>query len=104
VDTIEGRGAAPSLVISLIERLPDTSMTVALASGGKEHFGWGLDRHMAADLYDALSTNTQASGNWGKGGPPKMPSYPRPNPEAMTPEEKAPMSVKTIFNKFAALQ
>lgn len=77
-------------------------MTTALASGGREHFGWGLDRHMAADFYDALSTNTQASGNWGKGGPPKMQPYPRPNSEANTPEEKAPVSVADIFKQFAA--
>lgn len=75
-------------------------MTVALASGGREHFGWGLDRHMTADLYDAISTTTRAAGNWGKGGPPKIPPYPRPDPGAKTPEEKKPASVKDVFAKF----
>lgn len=101
MDTINGRGAAPSLVLGLCERLPDTSLTVALASGGREHFGWGLDRHMQADLYDALTLNTQAAGNWG-GKPPKIPSYPRPNPDAQTPAEKKPMTVAELFKQFAA--
>lgn len=42
-----------------------------------DHFGWGLDRYMAADLYDALNQNTRATGNWGK-KPPTFPTYPRP--------------------------
>ena len=53
-------------------------MTSALASGGVEHFGWGVDRHMAADTYDALNANTRATGNWGRKGPPKIPNRPRP--------------------------
>jgi len=53
-------------------------MTTALAAGGIEHFGWGVDRHMDADLYDALNANTRATGNWGKKGPPKIPNRPRP--------------------------
>jgi hypothetical protein len=76
---IEGRGPSPALVIKLIERLPDTSLTAALASGGREHIGWGLDRYMLAALYDALNANTRATGNWGKGKVPKFQEWPRPN-------------------------
>jgi hypothetical protein len=74
---IAGRGPAPRLVIALIRRLPDTSMTTALASGGAEHFGWGIDRHLSADLFDAVQQLTRAAGNW-KGQPPKLPKWPRP--------------------------
>ena len=53
--------------------LPDTSLTAALASGGREHYGWGVDRHLAADTYDALNLNTRATGNWRK-KPPDLPA------------------------------
>lgn len=87
-------------MVQLALRLPDTSLTVALASGGREHFGWGVDRHMQADLYDALNQNTRASGNWGKKGPPKIPSWPRPKPDQKKPEEKKPVSVAELYARF----
>lgn len=99
MDVIEGDGPAPSLVMALIARLPDTSLTRALASGGTEHFGWGVERHMLADLYDAISQNTRASGQWGKKGAPTIPPYPRPtiNPKG----EKPRVSVKQLHAQFS---
>lgn len=99
IETIEGRGRAPSLVLALIERLPDDSLTVALASGNRETFGFGRTAHMLADLYDAINVNTRASGNWGKSGPPKIPPYPRP--EGVSEEEKKPKTVADVFKMFA---
>lgn len=96
VDVIEGRGPAPRLVLTLVQRLPDTSMTAALASGGREHFGWGADRHIAADLFDAINQNTRACGNWGK-KPPKIDARPRPGRGV---EQKKVSSVKDIFKRF----
>jgi hypothetical protein len=95
VDVIEGRGPAPLFVLALIKRLPDTSLFAALASGGEEHFGWGQDRHMIADLFDALSLNTRATGRW-KSKPPKIPEYPRPKSKA----KKKPKTVKELFKQF----
>ena len=98
---IEGRGPSPRLVLALLQRLPDTSLTTALASGGREHFGWGHDRHLLADVYDALNQNTRATGNWGKKGPPKIEPYPRPKAKPKAKHAKAkPVSVKDIFNRF----
>lgn len=77
MDVIEGRGPAPAFVLCAVRALPDTTYTYALMRGGDEHKGWGLDRHMMADLIDALNQNTRATGNWGKKAP-KIPSYPRP--------------------------
>ncbi len=82
------------------QRLPDTSLTVALASGGREHFGWGVDRHMLADIFDALNQNTRATGNWGKGKAPKFPSWPRPTTKSK-PKDKKPTSVRDIFNQLS---
>ena len=78
MDVIEGRGPAPALVVALALGLPDTSLTAALASGGRRHYGWGVDRHLAADTYDALNLNTRATGNWRKGKTPDLPAWPRP--------------------------
>lgn len=74
---IEGNGPPPSLVLELIRGLPDDSMTAALNQGGIQYLGWGVDRHMNASMYDALSVNTAVSGNW-RSKPPKFPPYPRP--------------------------
>lgn len=98
MDVIEGRGPAPSLVISQLKRLPDTSLTVALSSGGREYFGWGVDRHMQADLFDAINQNTRATGNWEKEAP-DIPPWPRPG-TATTPEEKKPRSVAELYEAF----
>jgi hypothetical protein len=100
VDVIEGRGPAPALVILLAQRLPDTSLTVALASGGREHFGWGVDRHLAADLFDAVNLNTRATGNWAKGKAPTFPHFPRPASKAAKPEDRKPVSVAEIYQRF----
>lgn len=99
MDVIEGRGPAPVLVLELAQRLPDTSLTVALANGGREHFGWGVDRNMMADLYDALNQNTRATGNWQKGKAPTFPEWPRPS-RTTKPEDKKPRSVADVYAAF----
>ncbi|WP_327292442.1 hypothetical protein [Streptomyces sp. NBC_01198] len=97
---IAGRGPSPFLVLSLAQRLPDTSLTFALAQGGREHFGWGVDRHMTADLFDAINANTRATGNWAKGKTPKLPIWPRPKVQAETqPESKKRRSVADIYQQ-----
>ncbi|MEU9126580.1 hypothetical protein AB0D08_00430 [Kitasatospora sp. NPDC048540] len=87
-----------------MQRLPDTSLTVALASGGRDHFGWGVDRYLAADLYDALNVNTRATGNWPKGKAPKFPAWPRPAARAKkktAPSDKPKrVGVADIYKKF----
>lgn len=101
VDVVQGNGPAPALVIALIQRLPDTSMTSALASGGKAHFGWGIDRHMTADLFDALQANTAATGNWKKGRTPDLPQWPRPKARKEKPAEpRRPVSVAEIYQRY----
>ena len=85
-----------------MRRLPDTSLTVALASGGREFFGWGQDRHLAADLFDALNQNTRATGQWGKNKAPKIPAFPRPQVREKAPGKKARKlrSVAEIYQHF----
>ena len=77
IETVRGRGMPPRLVLWHIERLPDTSLTAALQTGGWDHFGWGYDRHIAADLHDAINLQTEVTGHWEK-DPPKLPRWPRP--------------------------
>lgn len=87
-------------MLSLALRLPDDSLTVALATGGREHFGWGLDRHILADVFDALQNNTKATGNWKKGKPPELPMWPRPKADkkkAAKPEKRKPVSVADVY-------
>lgn len=96
--TIRGTGVAPALVLAYVRRLPDTSLTHALQHGGMEHFGWGQDRHIAADIYDAITYNTEVTGQWVK--PVELPHWPRPksNSEADASESKPRRSVKDLWN------
>jgi hypothetical protein len=103
-DVIAGRGPSPALVLLMVQRLPDTSLTFALASGGREHFGWGVDRHMRADIFDALNQNTRATGNWGKKAP-KFDPWPRPKvKKKAVPKGKSKrrISVADIYKQFSA--
>lgn len=92
-----GRGLSPSLVILLVKRLPDDSLTAALMHGGRQFFGWGSDRYILADIYDAINVNTTATGNWKKGKQPDIPSYPRPSDEEK--KKKKRTSVRDVWNR-----
>ena len=94
MDTIRGDGLSPLLVLMLVRRLPDTSLTSALATGGREHFGWGQERYLMAATYDAINANTRATGQW-KRKPPTIPEWPRPSVEKR--ESKKPVSVADIY-------
>jgi hypothetical protein len=98
-DVIGGRGPAPALVLALVQRLPDTCLTVALASGGRRLFGWGIDRHIAVDVFDAINQQTRATGNWAKGKVPNLPAWPRPTPQAGA--ETKPVTVADLYTRFA---
>ena len=98
------RGPSPAFALSLVQRLPDDSMTAALASGGRQYFGWGMDRHLKASLYDALNMNTRATGNWAKGKVPTFPGWPRPKADGGTrhgDQGKKPVTVADIYARFA---
>jgi len=97
VDAIAGRGPAPRLLVLLIERLPDDGMTSAIAAGGAEHLGWGMDRHLIASVYDAINNNTRGTGSWAKGKAPKFTPFPRPKTEKKGAHE-------TVAGLFARMQ
>ena len=86
----------------MVKRLPDDSLTAALMQGGREFFGWGSDRYMRADIYDAINVNTTATGNWKKGKQPDIPPWPRPTSEKKEKGKKKRTSVRDVFNKFNA--
>lgn len=99
VDVIEGRGPSPFFVLLLVQRLPDDSMTVALRQGGRQYFGWGQERYILADLYDALNLNTRATGHWEKNKVPKIAAYPRPSASGTSGKPKA-----TVASIYARMQ
>lgn len=96
---IECRGPHPVVVLSYVQRLPDTSLTAALAAGDREYFGWGVDRHISADLFDAININTQATGNWKKGKAPDFPQWPRPGAKKKKERSKPRTSVADLYKK-----
>lgn len=95
--TIEGRGVPPALVLLYVQGLPDHCLTHALMRGGREHYGWGDDRHLSASIFDALQFNTEASGRWGK-KPPSLARWPRPTDTQKADEQpKKGRSVADLF-------
>lgn len=66
-------------------------------NGGREHYGWGADRSINADIFDAINQNTRATGNWKR--PPKIPPYPRP--ESKGPEKKKPVSIEGLWARLS---
>ena len=93
-EVVLGRGPAPALVLALVEGLPDDSWYYAALQGGDEFLGWGRDRYMVADLFDALMFVARSSGNLGKR---KLPEYPRP--KKMRPK-KGKRSVADLYQLF----
>lgn len=61
--------------------------------------GWGVDRHMRADLYDAINLNTKATGSWKKGKAPDIPAWPRPTREEQTPKR---VTVADVYARFTS--
>ena len=96
-DTVNGYGTAPSLVLGLIRGLPDTSMCHAREAGGDWNLGWGVERHMLAQIYDALNFNTAATGQCRK-KPPKFKPFPRP--KKPSEKKKKKVSVLDLHRKF----
>lgn len=80
-----------------MQALPDDGATQALVQGGLNHLGWGVSRHMMADIFDAIMANTRATGNWGKGKAPNMPMWPRPQVRRNSVRAK---SVSDLYAKF----
>lgn len=93
----------PALVLWHVQRLPDTSLTSALQAGGWEFFGWGLDRHIAADVHDAIQFHSEVGVPWEKR--PELPRWPRPttaDASAEKPKKKA--TVRDLWNRLKAHQ
>ena len=98
---ILGRGPAPFVVLKVIEGLPDTSLTAAIASGGRQFYGWGIERYLLAEIYDTLNMNTTVTGNW-KSKPPTLKPLPRPERTPL-PGEKKKVTVRDLYNRFTRM-
>lgn len=69
--------------------------------------GWGQNRHMLADVIDAINANTRATGNWNK-RPPKIPNYPRPKsrPKPVAGQRRGrgkKVSVKDLYGQMKSI-
>lgn len=85
---VKGNGPAPLFVLALYEGLPDDSACAAISAGGLEYLGWGENRALLANIYDALNQNTLVSGQWKKGKEPKFKPWPRPGERSKKKEKK----------------
>lgn len=98
---VEGEGPAPSLVLTLIEGLPDDSLTTALMSGGRQYLGWGENRHLLAGIFDAINLNTTGTGQWAKGKAPEFDPWRRPSDKNRDNQgRKKKTTVADLYNRF----
>jgi hypothetical protein len=87
----------------MIDRFPDDSMLAAVIHGGEDwqqRFGWGVDRSIAASIFDINTVTARAAGNWKK--PPNFDMWPRPWQQQAKKTEQAPASLDNIFSFFAS--
>ena len=62
----------PRILLGLVEDLPDEGALAAAVQGGREFQGWGVDRHILANVWDLIAAaNTDPK--------KKPPQHPRPN-------------------------
>jgi hypothetical protein len=74
---------------------------VALAAGGRDHYGWDGGRHLWAAIYDALNLNTRVS--WqSKKPPPKLQPYPRPKSKPKRERDRPKVTVRDVFRRFTS--
>lgn len=81
LSSVVGGEVSPAEGIALINALPEGSRYMAAHLGGEDAEVYlGVDRHyrVLADIYDAVTNNTLATGNWRKGKAPKLEPYPVP--------------------------
>lgn len=92
----DGSGLTPRLALHLIRQLPVESRTVAALRGGPEFLGWGPDRYILANVFDAIKENTYVTvaANSGR----RKPSKPKPMDR---PESR--LQRKRGKNSFAAM-
>lgn len=69
-------------------------MLTAMQRGGLHYLGWGEDREIAAQQFNATQLQTRATGNWKK--PPNLPEWPKPKaPEP--PRKKTLADIAAVF-------
>lgn len=86
------------MALLYIRGLPDTSLTAALVQGNDALYGWGQDRHLLADIFDAINDNTILTGNF-KPGTPSV-SWPRPKTAEQLAASK--VTVKDLWMRLSS--
>jgi len=61
--------------------------------GGREFFGWTLDRYINVGIFNSVNVNTVASGNWKEGKAPTPPEWPTPKPKSKKKASEQPKSL-----------
>lgn len=60
-DVLEWDGSLPVWEAAILAlELPLSSRTMAMVQGGKEYWGWTLDRHLLASVLDSIQVDTFA--------------------------------------------
>lgn len=94
MDTINGRGPSPAIVISYVRALPDSSLTKALLRDEPDSEGWDHNRYLLAGIFDVIRENTLLTGHFKKD--PGLTFWPRPGDEKEEAKKK-PTTVAELW-------
>ena len=94
----------PDRLLNLIEGLPEGSHFKAAVYGGVEYREWNMQLYLLANLFDAICTNTAATGMFKK--PPKFPPHYRPGQKpdkAKKKQQKQAVTLESLHEGFAGM-
>lgn len=99
IETIEGQGTSPALVLSYVRALPEESLSRALLRDQPDTEGWSHERYLLAGIFDVIRENTMATGQWTK-KVPDLKFWPRPGETSESAETK-PVSLDDLWKRFS---
>lgn len=94
---------SPSRLLNYIDGLPEGSHFKAALYGGPEYREWNMELYILANMFDAICTNTAATGMFKK--PPKFPPHYRPGQKSdkQLKVSKDPQTIETLHDGFTTL-
>lgn len=101
-DVLEWDGSLPVWEAAILAKeLPHSSRTMAMIQGGKEYWGWTLDRHLLATIVDLINVDTFA---FVQAHSKKKVQTPAPTPRPGDEERKKEQNANNPFAQMVKMQ
>lgn len=101
-DVLDWDGSLPVWEAAILAKeLPHSSRTMAMIQGGKEYWGWTLDRHLLATLVDSVNVDTYA---FVQANSKKKIKLPAPTPRPGDADRKREENANNPFAQMVKMQ